>query len=183
MTNAEKSAVLGEVIEELLKRGSWCGETHVQKAAYFAQELLGVPLGFDFVMYKHGPFSFDLRDMLTAMRANNLLRLQFQGDSYGPSLLPTESLKSLKANVEDQLAEYRERVQFVADEFDTKGVKELEKLSTAYYVSAKCGPERPRSERAKKLHELKPHVSLSEAEDAIRKVDSLIEKGRAVASA
>lgn len=183
MTDGEKSAVLGELIEELLNHGSWCGETHVQKAAYLAQELLGVPLGFEFVIYKHGPFSFDLRDALTAMRANNLLLLQFRSDSYGPSLLPAKDLISLKARLEELLAGYSERLKFVAGLFEKKGVKELEKLSTAYFVSAKLGLEQPLSDRAILLHELKPHVPLDEAEDALRNVDLVIEKGRAVTAA
>ena len=30
----------------MLENGSWCGEMHIQKAAYFLRELGEVPLGF-----------------------------------------------------------------------------------------------------------------------------------------
>jgi hypothetical protein len=65
------------------------GETHMQKATFFLQELIKVPLGFEFLLYKHGPFSFDLRDELTFMRAQGFLRLEPQYP-YGPTLVGGE---------------------------------------------------------------------------------------------
>jgi uncharacterized protein YwgA len=64
-----RASLLLTMNEELRRAGSWAGETHMQKAIFFLQELIKVPLGFEFLLYKHGPFSFDLRDELTFMRA------------------------------------------------------------------------------------------------------------------
>ena len=66
MNEMEKNVVLLSFIDFMRAKGSWCGETHVQKGTYFFQELMGVPLGFHFILYKHGPFSFDLRNQITA---------------------------------------------------------------------------------------------------------------------
>ena len=63
-----QKALLAELIEKLQENGSWCGETHVQKCAYFLEDLLGVPVGCEFVLYKHGPYSFDLHDALIEMK-------------------------------------------------------------------------------------------------------------------
>lgn len=75
MKRLQRDAVILSLIENLRAKGSWCGETHIQKATYFVQELLRVPLEFEFVLYKHGPYSFDLSDELTAqcgqMRSSN----------------------------------------------------------------------------------------------------------------
>lgn len=87
MERLAREAVLLSLVEKLRQAGSWCGETHVQKATYFLQEVAGVPLGFPFILYKHGPFSFDLRDELTAMRADGFLTLEPR-DPYGASLGP-----------------------------------------------------------------------------------------------
>ena len=51
----------------------WSGETHLQKATYLACWLVDIPFDFDFILYKHGPFSFELRDELGSMRADRLL--------------------------------------------------------------------------------------------------------------
>ena len=54
MNTEEKEAVLIALMTGLREQESWCGETHVQKAAYILQEGLKVPIGLDFVLYKHG---------------------------------------------------------------------------------------------------------------------------------
>lgn len=60
MERLNRAAVLLNLVETLRSKGSWASETHFQKAAYFLQELLRVPLEFEFILYKHGPFSFGL---------------------------------------------------------------------------------------------------------------------------
>jgi hypothetical protein len=65
----DRSAILLDLAAQLREHGSWTGETHVQKAAYFLHELLGVPSGLRFVLYRHGPFSFDLRASLNKLEA------------------------------------------------------------------------------------------------------------------
>jgi hypothetical protein len=60
MTISADYALVGAIIKELADAGSWCGETHIQKTAYVAKELLGVPIAASFILYKHGPYSFDL---------------------------------------------------------------------------------------------------------------------------
>ena len=59
MDRLRRAAILTQLVGNLRREGSWCGETHVQKATFFLQELMEVPLGFNFVLNKHGPFSFD----------------------------------------------------------------------------------------------------------------------------
>jgi hypothetical protein len=58
MQRIEQSGLIAVLADSLRKRGSWAGETHIQKAGYLLQELLGVPLNMKFILYKHGPFSF-----------------------------------------------------------------------------------------------------------------------------
>ena len=43
MNPFEQASVVLSLAESLRKRGSWTGETHVQKAMYFLQELLKFP--------------------------------------------------------------------------------------------------------------------------------------------
>ena len=89
MESFQRASILLTLNEELRRAGSWAGETHMQKAAFFLQELMHVSMGFDFILYKHGPFSFDLRDELTFMRAQAFLRLEPQYP-YGPTLVEGE---------------------------------------------------------------------------------------------
>jgi hypothetical protein len=168
----EQAAVVFRLVEALKARGSWAGETHIQKAVYFLQELLGVPTGFEFILYKHGPFSFDLRATLTFMEAEDLIAWQPR-NPYGPSLVRGRDASYLDqrfGNVADRYIGY---INFVAERFAKKSVKELEKLATALHVTRDRDTER--SLRAQRLVTLKPHIALPEANAAIQAVDELMQ--------
>jgi uncharacterized protein YwgA len=83
----QRDAVLLSLMNEMRAKGSWCGETHIQKSVYFLQELLEVPMNLEFILYKHGPYSFDLADAVTAMRADSLLEYNHAvptGQAFSP---------------------------------------------------------------------------------------------------
>ena len=117
-------AALIELIEKLRQEGSWCGETHVQKAVYFLQNLMGVPLQFDFILYKHGPFSFDLRDELTALRADGILRLETRG-LYGARIAATD--QSIYIRVHPRTLP--DTIRLSTSHLDRSGKKELSNWS------------------------------------------------------
>ena len=171
MDRLKKAALLTHLVERLRAQGSWCGETHVQKATYFLQELLKVPTGFTFVLYKHGPFSFDLRDELTALRADDLIKLELQPPPYGPRLAPNPRSKHLQEVSSRTLAKYEDRIGFVAEKIGARNVSDLERLATALYVTAQLGKCVSSAVRAKELTALKQHVSPEAAEAAIQEID------------
>jgi uncharacterized protein YwgA len=180
MKRLQRDAVILSMVEKLRAKGSWCGETHIQKATYFIQELLGIPLEFDFVLYKHGPYSFDLSDELTAMRADYLLKLQSQPYPYGPSFIHGRGSKLIKKLYPKTLKKYDPMVKFVTDKLGDKKVAELERLATALYVTREISTDNSIESRAQCIHKLKPHVSLDEARDAIRVVDTFIEESSSI---
>jgi hypothetical protein len=177
MKKSQRFALLTTLNREMLRRGSWCGETHIQKATYFLQELLGVDLGLEFILYRHGPFSFDLRDELLSMQADQLLELAIRQAGYGPTYVPTEFGSKFAERFPATLGRYSEQVRFVANEMGNKGVMELEKLATAYFIADR-EDIRDHDERAQRLVDLKPHVSLADARRATDSVDELIESSR-----
>jgi hypothetical protein len=169
MKRLERDAIILTLVEELSCQESWCGETHVQKAMYFLQEMVGVPTGFEFILYKHGPFSFDLRDELTAMRADRMVELKFLHPSYGPSLEPAASASKVLDLGRGAVAESRPAVEFVAERFGDRPVTELERLGTALYVVRKL-PGRTAAEQAEEIVRLKPHITPAEARHALKTV-------------
>jgi hypothetical protein len=164
----------------LRARGSWCGETHLQKAAFFLQELLRVQLGYEFVLYKHGPYSFDLHDELMALRADELLELRPQPAPYGPSLVPTAASAEFRERYPRTLGTYGPGIEFVSRALASKGVAELERLATALYLTLEA-PETAAELRARRINELKPHVSVEEAQAAVTQVDGIIQQANALA--
>lgn len=173
MDRLQVAALLTSLVDRMRKRGGWCGETHIQKAVYVAQELARVPLGFDFVLYKHGPFSFDLRDELTSLRADGLLRLEPQAFPYGPKFKTTQTARSLQERFPRTRTKYAEALDFVAEHLALMPVDELERLATALYANINLRREDSQS-RARWINERKPHVTVDEAIEALQQVDSLL---------
>lgn len=171
MDRLRRDVILIRLIEAIRRRGSWCGETHVQKATYLLQEMLGAPTGFEFILYKHGPFSFDLRDELSAMRADGFVSLRVQDPNYGPSIVPEPVAEGLRKRFPKTLREQEPRVEFVADRIGKRTVVELERLATAFYVAAKLGSETAET-LAQRVIELKPHISVEHALDAVKTVQN-----------
>jgi uncharacterized protein YwgA len=180
MDRLQRAAILTELMDQLRANGSWCGETHVQKAVYFLQEVLGVPTGFQYILYMYGPYSFDLTADLTALRADFLMEFNHRSPGYGPGLVPTQTSAELRSRYPKTLAKHAREINFLARVFGTKGVAELEKLATALYVTRENGSSRSLEGRARRLVELKPHVSFEQALDAVRELDRIVGEAEAL---
>ena len=185
LSGGKRSALLVTLTAEMQRRGSWCGETHIQKAMFFLQELLKVYAGFDFLLYRHGPFSFDLRDELLSMRADGLLELAIKQEGYGPAYTPTAFSEEFLGRYPKTIARYRDQVDFIARELKDKRVTDLEKLATTFFIWSREGKRHPQ-EIVDRLIELKPHVTQNDAwkaydeiSDLMKKVESLIFAGGA----
>ncbi len=181
MEDNKRWVVLLSLLDAMRDSDSWCGETHVQKCAYFLQDALGVPLGLQFILYKHGPYSFDLRELLGEMRSRLLLDVEPRYP-YGASLKVSDSGQRYKTRFPKTTGRYAEQVRFIASKLARLGVAELERLGTAFYILRE-NERRSADERARRINELKPHVTLEQATKAVEEVDRLLADAEALRSA
>ncbi|MEW6046683.1 MAG: hypothetical protein AB1609_09415 [Bacillota bacterium] len=172
MERFERYAVLLKLVREMNKAGSWTGETHIQKSTYFLQEILRVPLGYEFILYKHGPFSFGLRQDLIAMRADEFLALRVKRAEYGPSYVPGNRA-SILGGPEEGTESQRRSIAFVASRIATRPVAELERLATALFVSRQQSGADEEA-LARRMHELKPHITVESGRQALRELEELM---------
>jgi len=174
MKKTTKKAVLLKLMKSLRQHGSWCGETHVQKAVYFLQQATKVPAEFDFILYKHGPFSFDLCEELTLMQADGLLEVINQYH-YGASISVSKRGESFLKLFPKTVSKFENKIEYIAEDFGKKGVAELERLSTALYVT---GEEEHQGfiDRANLLNKLKPHIPVQSAMEAVKEIDQIVKK-------
>ena len=171
MTKLKRAALVAALADKLCEQGSWCGETHLQKATYLFQEMLGVPLEYEYVLYKHGPFSFDLRDELTEMQATEILTVVPQPRPYGPRLFTGEGAEQLRRRFPRTIRKYDPQLQFIAEEVAAKGVTALERLATAYWVTVNVPGST--AERAKFMNELKPHITVDAADHDLERIQQI----------
>lgn len=179
MNRLAQEAVLVGLARRLYERGSWSGETHIQKAAYLLRELTEVPFEFEFILYKHGPFSFELRDELGAMRADRLLERQPQPAPYGPRILVTERGRELEQRLERTMERYGPKLDWVAEHVGAKNVLDLERLATALWITRQ-NPDSDEEARAIELTQIKPHVRRDAAFATVREIDELLAQADAV---
>jgi uncharacterized protein YwgA len=180
MKESQREALVLDFVRRLKDAGSWCGETHIQKSTYFLQEFMQVPLGFNFIFYKHGPFSFDLKDQLTALRGNGLVERRSH-EPYGPHLHASPSANDYLGLFPKTIGQYEPAMNFVVGKLASKNVPELERLSTALYVRLEM-PDQDNAARAKRITQLKPHVSNQDAMDALHEVESFEQERFAIMS-
>ena len=170
MKRLERAALLLRIVERAREQGSSCGQIHLQKSTYFVQDLMRVPLGFEFILYKHGPFSFDLRDELTALRADQLLEFE-SIHRWGAQMAPTDRKDYIHGVFSDIVDD---NISFVAAKLGAKGSAELERLGTALYVTRRTEAGATVDERSERMTELKPHIPRESARAAVEEVDEII---------
>lgn len=169
MNQSQKWAVVTKLVRSLRDVQSWCGETHLQKAMFFLQTLLNVPTDYDFILYKHGPFSFDFRDELAELLSSKLLQLDPQ-TPYGPKWGCSDSCNRLWERCPKTLEKYSASIQFVSEKLGVLGVVELERLGTALYVYLRANKGASDADLTQEIRRLKPHIKLSEARFAVREL-------------
>ncbi|MDP3115199.1 MAG: hypothetical protein Q8M98_10580 [Candidatus Cloacimonadaceae bacterium] len=172
MNNKPKLALVFRMVSALREKGNWTGETSIHKSIYILQKLMNVPIDYEFTLYLHGPFSFDLRDVISMGIAYDYLAREYVSHVYGPKYQLTDlSRQFLKCNNE-LIDQYSEQVNKVCDIVSDKGVGSLEKLATALYAIKEL--KLSQENAIKKLHALKPHISIEEATIAVKKMQELI---------
>src|ERR1700730_12290034 len=112
MSYSTRCALIVDLLKKLREHGSWCGETHIQKAMYISQDLAKANFGYKFIMYKHGPFSFDLKDELAAMRATGIIEFTFPQHGYGPSIRVTKFGERIYDTNRENIESYRPANEF-----------------------------------------------------------------------
>lgn len=167
----KQAAILATFVEVVRGRAMACGETLVQKAAYVMKELFDLPLTDEFRIHYYGPYSFQLRDRLASMEADDIVRVSPR--EMGVTYDLGNRFVQLRERFPKTLETCLPAIQFAANELASLGVKQLEPLATALFVTRQS-PGASAAERAAKLMEIKTHVKPNEAKVAIEKVDRWI---------
>jgi len=153
-------AIILKIIESLQANGSWTGKTHIQKSIFLFQETTPVDKLFTFVLYKHGPYSFEIEDELEQMKSYAAISIKAVGQ-VGVELKPSVNA----AYVEDHAAlssTERQNIEKIGEFVGAKNVMELERIATTVWVRSREGLTDSTAVAAR-VHALKPHVSISDA--------------------
>lgn len=162
--NYRKPALVLAVIRGLRAHGSWTGKTHVQKSLFLMKMTSQIDIPFAYVLYKHGPYSFELESELEQMRSYAAVKAEPDPDGYGVVLMPGPGAAFVEQGArlnEVEQAQVEQICRFVGK----RNVSELERLATAAWIRVNESLDESRAV-ASRLNQLKPHVPLQEAEAA-----------------
>jgi len=168
MSDLQRSAIVATLVKECRNRNAFCGETMIQKSVFFLQELLDVPLEFDFALYIYGPFSFELQQHLWSMMADDMLVVRPM--EYGSTFEPGEQVGYLEKHGATAIEQHHGALDFVVEHLAGRGVKQLERLATALYFT-KTTDVTSVEGRAALIREVKPHITAAEAQAAVEEID------------
>ncbi|MCA9049586.1 MAG: hypothetical protein KDA89_12705 [Planctomycetaceae bacterium] len=157
--NLHRHALIIAVVERLQNAGSWTGKTHVQKALSLLADTTNFDLPFSRVLYKHGPYSFDVAAALQEMKSyaavNFVVKRPF-GESFsvgaGAEFVKQHALSIDEAHAVEKICKF----------VGQRGVMDLERIATAAWIRKREGLQ-DRQKVAERLHQLKPHVSVEQA--------------------
>lgn len=158
-------AYILEAIRSLRKSGSWTGRTHVQKTLALVSAIVGADLPFSFVLYKHGPYSFEVNDEIDRMISYDALRSIPQG-TYGPTLEPGDGECFTDAFGEGNQSAL-ELIPKVAAYVGSRNVVSLEALATATWIRTRENVDDDLQVQ-NRLAELKPHLPIEIIEVGVR---------------
>jgi uncharacterized protein YwgA len=168
-----EAAIIATLIDRVAATGRFCGETLVQKSVFFLKELFHVPLSAGFQLYYYGPFSFELRDQLQGMQADDFVKVK--PHQYGAMFVASERYVLLQRQFPKTIEKYGREIQFVTEQLATRGVGQLEPLATALFLTREH-PEASVEDRARELNVIKPHVDLPLAIQSVKQIDTWIEQ-------
>ena len=173
----DKHALILAAVEGLRRHGSRAGKTHVQKSLFLSDASGVLKAPFNFVLYKHGPNSFDFETELEQMKSYSALNSDTVEGWYGVRLSPGMNALLVK-RVAPLPDETQKAIEFVCRFVGTKGVVELERLATAVWIRTREHIIDPESV-ALRLRQLKPHVAIHDAEKADQEAQEHLDSAKA----
>ncbi len=168
MTNLREGAIVVSLVDALNTRGSFCGETHIQKASYFLKQLVAVPMESSFTFYLYGPYSFELHALLNELRAEDLLELESR--EMGATWRAGKRYGLLQERFAGNIQRFHDQISYVADKVANLNVFDLERYATALWVS-RTRQDLSREKRAELIHTLKPRIEIGSARKALETVE------------
>ena len=128
-----QARLVSDVVEALRENGSWTAESHVQKCIYMVKELFDKEVSFRFVPYKHGPYSFELRDEIGRLLSTRVL-VSEPARPYGPRIRTRSDSAHLRRQLERVDHGLSDQIAFVAGKIGAMPASDVGLLATGILV-------------------------------------------------
>jgi hypothetical protein len=143
------------------------------KCLFFLKVVKHVPLPYNFGLYTYGPFDSNVLDDLQyaeALGAVEGMLVEYpraRGYEYqrGPKI------EEIEKKAQEFLSRYEKSINWVLSEFGNRSAIDLEMASTLVYIDRVTSKKKGRAtiaDLARKVHDVKPHITLNTIENEAR---------------
>jgi uncharacterized protein YwgA len=175
LSKTDQLAFAAYLVNRFGESGQAPNRTQLHKAAYFLESIAGVPHGFPFRLYLHGPYSRELDSALGELQAIGWLQEERDQTGYGARYFATEVAREQLPRYAERFRRFDPAIRSVGDEVLHRGVTDLELLSTAWHVSREQ-PSATVDEKVARLKELKPHFTEERIREGFAMTEQLAER-------
>ncbi len=117
------------------------GRTSFQKLAYFATEA-GLPTGLRFERGSYGPFSRELKKVVTRLHNNSLIKEQPRGEMV--QVLVGSAFESARGNFQESFAGWQDSIDRLVDLFSRMSTRQAEVAATVHFAAKELTAQRGR---------------------------------------
>lgn len=153
------------IMTDLVRRApGTLGRTGLMKCLFFLKTIRNVPLPYSFRLYTYGPFdSHVLEDLQYAesLGAIKSMLVAYPG-GYWYQLQAGPKAEEVEERAGNFLHRHQDSITWVLAEFGNRTAIDLEMASTLVYIDRTFAEKRavvPIAELAKRVHDIKPHLS------------------------
>jgi uncharacterized protein len=170
----EKFGLIVTLAQRIQGKNSRFGKTALQKLVYLAQETQGVPSGYQFTFYNHGPFSSELAGDLSYLDSLGVVNVSYVDNGWGGFIIKAgpEAEETLD-HAKEFVGPNNVSINRVVSDFGTMTAKELELSATIVFVASdfrRRGHDVNGDALVTQVHDLKPQFSEREISAAIQEL-------------
>lgn len=155
-----------EFVRSVTDENGPCDQTRLQRGAYLIQTLGGISLGYDFVLYKAGPFSPELEEDVAHLLTRNSLEWA-RTDGEGAGFILGEEAPSRDSSDRDAVIDAIGRWVSIHD------CPLLDRIGSALIIEDKVLPKGSREERVEYLADFKSNYSEESLHEAFELLSRL----------
>jgi hypothetical protein len=171
----DKAGLIAALVSRAPRRP---GRTSLMKWLYFLKVLKNVPLPYRFRLYIYGSYASDAIDDLDYaefLGAVESTLVDYPG-GRGYQYLRGSKAEEMDRQAEKFLARHKDSIEWVLNEFGNRSAGDLEMSSTIVYADRSMverGMRGTFAELARKVHAIKPHLTLELMEGEARALGKL----------
>jgi len=129
----DRLTLIAEIVRRCAQRNCNLGKIQLQKMVYFLQESCS-DLGYTFVIFHYGPFSFDLAEDIERLNTLRILHIEKDDAGYGYHITPGVHCGVLTDTNKDPIIAHDQSLNVILDSFGTMTASAIELSATIHYV-------------------------------------------------